>query len=103
MEEHYIADKTFEKKNFAEESLAKGEYENCSFTLCNFSGTDLSEIVFIECVFISCNLSMTKLAKTVLRDVKFTDCKMLGLRLEDSAEFCLLLSFQICMLNDTSF
>ena len=78
MEENFY-DRTYDKVNFKEGAVKKGEYETCAFNNCDFSGTDLSEIQFIECSFLSCNLSLAKLNKTVFRDIRFTDCKMLGL------------------------
>ena len=38
----YIEDKSFEKINFTESPLERGEYDNCQFTNCDFSNTDLS-------------------------------------------------------------
>jgi hypothetical protein len=76
---NYISDKSFDKYNFTQSHLQKGEYENCVFGQCDFSNSDLSEIRFIDCEFKSCDLSMAKISKTSFRDVKFKECKMLGL------------------------
>jgi fluoroquinolone resistance protein len=99
MQEIYIQDKTFDRND----SLIKGEYENCIFNNCNFTDSELSAFKFIDCTFNSCNFSLTKLNKTVLRDVKFKDCKMLGLRFDTCSEFGLSLSFDGCQLNHSSF
>ncbi|MFZ4569372.1 MAG: pentapeptide repeat-containing protein, partial [Bacteroidota bacterium] len=99
MKEIYIIDKTFERN----ETLTKGEYENCIFRSCNFADSDLSEFNFTDCIFNSCNLSLAKLNKTVFRDVKFKDCKMLGLRFDTCNEFGLSFSFDGCQLNLSSF
>jgi len=102
MEQIFI-DETFDKKDFEDSPLARGEYENCIFKHCDFSNTDLSEIIFLECEFIDSNLSLVKLTKTAFRDVKFKDSKMLGLHFENCDEFGLSFSFEKCSLNHSSF
>jgi uncharacterized protein YjbI with pentapeptide repeats len=99
MQEVYIQDKTFNRSD----SLAKGEYENCTFNGCNFNDTDLSEFKFIDCAFNGCNFSLAKLNKTAFQDVKFKDCKMLALRFDTCNEFGLSFSFDSCQLNHSSF
>ena len=99
MTETYIQDKTFDRNN----TLTKGEYENCIFNSCNFADSDLSEFKFIDCTFNGCNLSLMKLNKTAFRDVKFKDSKMLGLRFDTCNEFGLSFSFDGCQLNHSSF
>ncbi len=54
MEEDFV-NKTYDRIDFKENSLAKGDYEGCKFTSCDFSNADLSEIKFIDCEFTSCN------------------------------------------------
>jgi fluoroquinolone resistance protein len=103
MEQVYIEEKKFEHINFAEQLLAKGEYDNCSFINCDISNTDLSEIKFTECTFTGCNLSLAKLVKTAFREVKFKDCKLLGLHFEHCSEFGLQVGFDNCLLNHSSF
>lgn len=103
MQEVYISEKTFEKIDFVQNPLAKGEYENCIFKLCDFSGNDLSGFKFSECEFIGNNLSLTKLNNTALQDIKFRDCKMLGLRFDTCSDFGLSFSFDNCILNHSSF
>jgi uncharacterized protein YjbI with pentapeptide repeats len=103
MKETYTQDKTFERNDFAQNPLTKGEYENCVFNACNFSDNDLSEFKFIEFTFNSCNLSLAKLNKTALRDVKFKDCKMLGLRFDTCNDFGLSFLFDVFQLNHSSF
>ena len=46
----FIEDKTFDKKNFTQTLLEKGEYENCIFSTCDFSNVDLSNIIFLKAV-----------------------------------------------------
>jgi uncharacterized protein YjbI with pentapeptide repeats len=103
MEQVFIVDKTYDKQNFTETPLKKGEYENCSFTGCDFSNTGLSDVYFVDCSFTGCNLSLATLNKTSFRDVKFKDCKMLGLRFDQCNEFGLSFGFDGCVLNHSSF
>lgn len=79
METKCIYDQSFDKVNFSEKPLIKGEYENCSFTNCDFSNPDLSEVIFLESEFSDCNFSNAGLGKTSLLDVTFNNCNMLGL------------------------
>jgi len=103
MEQVYITDKKFEKINYSEKPLDKGEYESCTFTYCDFANTDLSNILFIECSFINCNLSLVKLTKTAFRDVTFKDCKMLGMLFNNCNDFGFSVQFENCQLNHSSF
>lgn len=103
MEQSYTTEKTFDKVNFSEDPLVKGDYENCHFINCDFSKTDLSHFYFSGCEFTGCNLSMVKLVKTSFQDIKFKDCKMLGLLLGNCNEFGLSFSFENCILNHSSF
>ena len=100
---NYISDKSFDKDNFTQTYLQKGEYENCVFNQCDFSNSDLSEIKFIDCEFKSCDLSLAKIGKTSFRDVKFKECKMLGLRFDTCHDFGLAFSFEGCVLNHSCF
>lgn len=99
MQENYLHDQTFDRTS----TLAKGEYENCTFKGCNFENYDISEFKFTDCTFDSCNLSLMKLSKTAFRDIKFIDCKMLGLRFDACNDFGLSFSFDGCQLNHSSF
>jgi len=103
MEQIYIQQKTFDKIDFKEKFLKKGEYEVCNFINCDFSNTDLSEIIFTDCEFIGCNLSLAKLTKTAFRECKFKDSKMIGLNFENCNEFGLSFVFENCSLNHSSF
>ncbi|MFV0304965.1 MAG: pentapeptide repeat-containing protein, partial [Moheibacter sp.] len=95
----YFLDQIFTNEN----SLALGEYENCSFKNCDFSNSNLSEYKFIECDFTSCNLSLSKLNQTLLQKVTFSNCKLLGLNFNDCNEFSLSFTFTDCQLNHASF
>ncbi len=103
MAKTYAEGQTFEKCNFTETPLAKGEYENCTFSQCDFSNADLSGCHFSDCHFTSCNLSMAKLAQTALKEVQFSGCKLLGLRFEACNPFLLAVAFDDCLLNFSSF
>jgi fluoroquinolone resistance protein len=100
---HYIEDKEFEKINFAEEELPKGEYDRCVFTGCVFTETTLSGSIFSECTFTGCNLSMSKLSRTTLKEVTFKDSKLLGVRFDNCSNFLFTVHFDNCMLNLSSF
>lgn len=64
MDRPYIEDKAFEKTNFSETPLERGDYELCTFSSCDFSNAKLADIRFIDCVFNACNLSNADLTKT---------------------------------------
>lgn len=101
--ENYIENKVFEKINYSEKELPKGEYDNCSFVDCTFSNSDLSNIPFIECKFNNCDFSMAKVKGTALKDVKFIRCKLLGLNFNDCNDFLLSVEFEDSLLNFASF
>ena len=98
-----MEESSFDKIDYTQNSLAKGEYENCTFNNCNFSNSDLSGIKFSDCEFLGCDLSLAKLARTDFQDIKSNDCKMLGLHFENCNEFGLSISFVNCRLNHSSF
>lgn len=95
--------KSFDKINFEESPLPRGEYEYCTFNNCNFANSDLSSIKFIDCTFKNCNLSLAKTVNTIFREAKFLDCKMLGLRFDSCSDFGLSFSFENCTLNHSTF
>ena len=103
MSQAFIQDQNFDKLDFTQEPLFKGEYENCTFTNCNFEETNLNDIKFMNCDFQDCNWSLAQLNGTVLREVKFKDCKMLGLQFENCNDFGLSFSFENCQLNHSTF
>lgn len=103
MELQFENGKTYQKENYTETPLPKGEYEQCIFTECDFSNADLSEIIFWECEFIRCNLSLVKVDKTGLRDTRFRECKMLGIPFYKCSEFGFSVGFNGCTLDNSSF
>jgi len=103
MNQYYIEEKTFEKEDFTQKMLPKGEYDNCKFVSCDFSNASLADIKFMDCGFENCNLSMAKMTNTALLEVKFINCKMLGLHFDDCNEYGLSVYFEGCNLNHSSF
>jgi len=99
----FIEKKVFDKRNFIEIPLSKGEYENCTFICCDFSNANLSEFVFCEYTFNSCNLSLAIVKSTAFRNVNFFDCKLTGIQFNACNEFLLSFSFENCILNLASF
>lgn len=103
MAKTYIDDKTFEKVDFSENPLIKGDYTNCTFLNSIFSNSDLSNFHFSECEFRNCNLSMVKILNASFRDILFKDCKLLGLHFENCNPFLFSVNFENCILNLSSF
>jgi len=95
-------EEAFDKIDYRQSPLAKGEYEHRTFNNCDFSGSDLSGITFSECKFVGCNLSLARLTKTAFRDVAFQECKMLGLHFENCNQFGFWVGFYDCTLTHSS-
>lgn len=91
--------KIFEKINYTESLMNKGEYENCKFINCIFFRSDLSSIIFRDCEFNDCDFSLAKMKNTVLNDVKFLNCKLLGLQFNECNNFLLSVYFENCQLK----
>ncbi|MEJ1239349.1 pentapeptide repeat-containing protein [Chryseolinea sp. T2] len=98
-----ITDKDFSKTSFREHPLARGEYENCTFSDCDFSDCDLMHFRFIDCRFITCNLSLIKTNDTSFQQASFKGCKMLGVRFDLCKTFNLSFTFDNCTLDHSSF
>jgi fluoroquinolone resistance protein len=103
MKQVFIEEKTFDKIDFTQKPLDKGEYEYCTFINCDFSKTDFSDIKFLECEFSGCNLSLVRLTQTALKGIKFKACKMLGLNFGECNEFGFVVDFDTCILKHSSF
>ncbi len=103
MKQVFIQEKSFDKIDFTQTPLSKGEYEYCNFVKCDFSKSDLSDIEFSECEFLGCNLSLVIVDRTSLKEVKFKDCKMLGVNFGNCNEFGFAVSFDTCTLNHSLF
>jgi uncharacterized protein YjbI with pentapeptide repeats len=103
MQDRYVEDESFEKKDYSKTPLGVADYDDCTFTSCNFSNADLSSLNFSGCTFIDCDLSNVKLLKTGLKNTRFKGCKMIGLRFDDCEPFLFEVSFDNCTLNLSSF
>ena len=103
MKQVFIEEKTFDRTDFTQNPLSKGEYEYCKFVNCNFLKSDFSDIKFLECEFSGCNLSLVKLERSSLKEVKFKDCKMLGLNFGNCNAFEFVVYFDTCILNHSLF
>lgn len=89
----------FEKQ----ESINKGEYDNCTFKNCALSAQDLSNFSFIECTFEQCDLSSVQVRNTSFKGASFLHCKLLGVNFSEVNAFLLDFSFSYCMLSYSSF
>ena len=103
MSKSLIEDKVYEKLNFKEQELEKGDYENCTFVNCIFAGANISGINFASCTFKNCDMTMVKLGKTAMRNVSFKSCKLMGLPFDNCNEFLFSVDFEDCILNLSSF
>ena len=103
MDSNYHFEEEIQQIDFTLNHFETGDYESCKFENCNFNEIDLSESKFIDCEFIECNLSLVKLDETAFQQVVFKNCKMIGFNLETCNQFALNVSFENCILNDSSF
>ncbi|MCG8384667.1 MAG: pentapeptide repeat-containing protein [Cytophagales bacterium] len=103
MEANYISNENFDRVNYTDTVLAKGEYEDCTFTHCVLAQVDLQRVTFVECTFENCDVSMANINGTAFREVRFENCKLLGLRFEHCNEFLFSVGFNSCQLNLSSF
>ncbi|WP_026837235.1 pentapeptide repeat-containing protein [Gillisia sp. JM1] len=103
MQYQIIEEQEFNKIDYTETALPKGEYELCTFNGCNFTNSELSKIKFMECEFVGCNLSSVNIFGASFQEMKFEDCKMLGIRFDLCDGFGLALDFTNCQLDHSSF
>lgn len=103
MEQFFIAEQTFEGKDYSKFGLQKGDYEICVFLNCNFANVDCSKTRFLGCEFHGCNLSSVNLKGTAFQEVLFKDCKMLGIHFEYCSDFAFFIKIDRCSLNYASF
>ncbi len=99
----YIIDKKFQRLDYSQDRLPKGEYEQCVFENCIFSNGDLSNVTFRECEFVDCDLSNAKLKNTGFSEIVFKGCKLLGCRFDECNSFLFSFKFEHCTLNLSSF
>lgn len=93
----------FERIDYSGKKMQQQEFENSIFENCNFSDSDISNISFTDCEFVNCNFSNSKIRNTSFKDVKFRKCKLLGLNFFECNNFLLLLDFEDCYVNLSSF
>lgn len=103
MSRNYVEGEVFERVDFTDRPMPKGEYTLCRFLHCNFSKTDLSHITFVECTFDDCDLSLARITRTAFRDVRFTGCKLLGLSFDHVNTFLFSIIPVDCNLASCSF
>ncbi len=94
---------TIEKRDFTQETLDFGIYEDCRFIDCDFSNVDLSNFTFSECSFHGCNFSNVIFKNTSLKVVHFIHCKLLGIIFYDCNKFLFSVDFEQCNLSYSSF
>ncbi len=102
MDAHFI-DQVFSDLNPSKDPLPYGEYDGCTFKDCDFSSAHFINFLFIDCTFIHCNLSNAHIGGCLFRDVSFRNCKMLGLRFDTCKDVGMVLKFEDCVLNHSSF
>jgi len=103
MNTEFIENKIFEKIDYTSVSLAKGEYENCTFKNCIFYSIDLSNIIFRESIFDGCDFSLAKIKNTTLNNIRCVNCKLLGVQFNECNNFLLSIRFDDCLLKLSSF
>lgn len=83
------------------------EFEGCTFEHCDFSAAHFARCTFIDCTFKHCNLSLMQVPGTRWFGVECVECKLVGVdwTKADWPSFHLdsELTFQHCILNDSSF
>ena len=103
MELMNVENQVFEKMDYSEIELPKGEYDHCTFVGCIFSNSDLSEVAFVDCEFDNCDFSMGTINNTAFKEVRFANCKLLGLDFQQCNDFLFSVYFEDCILNFASF
>lgn len=100
-------DATFEQCDMAHGSFRDIEFEDCLFADCDFSAARFQNCRFNQCRFKRCNLSLAVFAASRLFGVTFVDSKLVGVdwTRADWPDFHkdFELTFQQCILNDSSF
>lgn len=99
----YFTDEQFNNKSIDDIKFEKIQFEDCVFSNCNFSDVVWKDTQFIDCEFHECNLSNAKIEYTSFQTVRFIGCKMIGLQFDHANPFALTLSFEECLLQNSSF
>ncbi|MFC0268048.1 pentapeptide repeat-containing protein [Kushneria aurantia] len=88
-------------------TLENSRFDSCSFTACHFAESLFKSCRFVECCFSDCNFSMAQFDGTLLSNVDFQRCKLIGIDWTrarwPSINIPDALSFEECVLNDSSF
>jgi fluoroquinolone resistance protein len=103
METDFFEDLIFEKQDYSNKRLTRGEYDHCRFIKCDFSNADVANIQFVDCTFEECNLTMVKLEQTACKTISFLHCKLLGLHFHECNDFLFAVKFDNCTIKLTSF
>ncbi|NVK52651.1 MAG: pentapeptide repeat-containing protein [Flavobacteriaceae bacterium] len=103
MIDNYTCEVNFEKIDFFETGIQKGEYDRCTFINCNFENVHASNIEFVECEFVNCNFSNANVKATAFKEVLFDHCKMIGIKFFECDSFLLQFKFTNCQLDFSSF
>lgn len=97
----------FEKMALPDGRYSNMEFEECHFSDCDFSASKFQKCKFTNCVFERCNLSLVELSNSRVFAVKFQDSKLVGVDWTKATwaiyHVDFELSFQRCILNDSSF
>jgi len=99
----YFEDRVYEKQDYTQKPLPKGDYEGCRFKGCGFSNADLSAINFIDCCFEDCDLSGAGIGQASFQDTVFNNCKLVGVHFEDAHTFLFSPRFEHTVLTLSSF
>ncbi len=96
-------DKEFRQINWSKLPEGVDDFENCEFKSCDFSNANFSRFRFTDCTFSDCNLSMMKVGSTSMQSVLFRECKMLGIHFDALNSFGIIIGFENCTLNHSTF
>ncbi|MCU0429337.1 MAG: pentapeptide repeat-containing protein [Cytophagaceae bacterium] len=96
---NYVEGITFERQN----SLAPGEYENCTFVQCKWPEASLRSFRFVHCTFTECELSNANVKDTIFNEVSFISCKLTGVLFSECNDFLFQITCQRCQMQLCSF
>ncbi|MCF3109966.1 pentapeptide repeat-containing protein [Niabella sp. CC-SYL272] len=99
----YFEDIAYEKQDYVQKALPKGDYEGCCFKGCGFAASDLSSVNFIDCCFEDCDLSGVQIGQASFRDTVFKNCKLVGVHFEEANTFLFSPRFEKTTLTLSSF
>lgn len=96
-------DKEFRQVSWSGLPEGIDDFENCEFRSCDFSNADFSRYKFTDCSFVDCNLTMMKIRSASMQSVLFRGCKMLGVHFDELNTFGMVIGFEKCLLNHSTF